>query len=145
MKTVFFLIALIAFGNAYSQDKDTMEKRAKALVEALNSGDKAKYKKFIEENYTVELINRKMHQKIEGGAAPAQTQTADADALTSKVNMFERFHQDLGTGKITSIKQDGDKIKMDVAGGMQLSFTLGYAKESPHLINSLGVTAEAGN
>ena len=123
-----------------SQNKDVMEKRANAFVEALNSGNRETYRKFIIENYTKELINRKMSRKIVGDDASASS-VATEDALADKLNMFDQLHQDLGKGKVSSIKQNGDKLDMLVTGdsGTSLNFGMTFLKDAPNLINAVSV------
>jgi len=146
MRTVLIVMVMIAgWGAAFSQDKDAIEKRAREMVVALNTGDKEEYKKFIEANYSAELIAKKMNQKVVGPDGES-TQPDPDSGLSSKVSIFERLHNDLGKGKVTSIKQNGDKLDMEVAGdsGATLTFGLTFLKESPYLINGLSVQMSMG-
>lgn len=131
---------------AQSNDKAGLEERAKAMIAALNTGSRSDYKKFIQANYTQELISKKMTAKIIGPEGESADKAKEEDALESKVTMYERLHQDLGEGKISSIKHDGDKLLMEVSGstGTNLSFMLTFAKEGPYLINGFSIQMMLG-
>ncbi len=146
MKTIFLLIvAVICYNSAVCQDK-SIEEKAKAMIAVINRGDRAGYKKFISENYTKELIEKKMGVKTAGQDEDAGSEPKNEDGLESKVNMYERLHQDMGEGKVSSLKHDGDKLLVNVAGssGGNFTFTLTFTKDAPRLISGFGVDVTMG-
>jgi hypothetical protein len=134
---------------AKAQDKKTtIENRCKEMVRVINLSDKDQWRKFIKENYTEALINKKMRAQVQGGpdgATPANTSNETTE-LETKVGLFQRFHDDLGKGTITNIKIDGDNADVQVKGetGLDLSFALKFTPAAPHLIDGLGVQAMMG-
>lgn len=152
MKKVVVTLTLFSLFVAFvaqAQDKKTIiENRCKELVRVLNLGEKDQWRKFIKENYTETLINKKMRLQVQGGpdgAAPA-TAGNDATELEAKVELFQRFHDDLGKGTITNTKIVGDNADVQVKGetGLDLSFALKFTPAVPHLIDGLGVQAMMG-
>jgi hypothetical protein len=144
--TLFSLFIVFA---AQAQDKKTIiENRCKELVRVLNLGEKDEWRKFIQENCTEAWINKKMRLQVQGGpdgGTPANTSN-DATELEAKVELFQRFHDDLGKGTITNIKIDGDNADVQVKGetGLDLSFALKFTPAAPNLIDGLGVQAMMG-
>ena len=58
--------------------------------------------------------------------------------------MYKMFHNDFGSGKITSLKVIGEKADMLVeSGDMKGTITLKFSKEKPYLIDGLGI--QVGN
>jgi hypothetical protein len=139
----YTLIAAILFASFTTLAQDAthkMESRAKELIAVLSKSDKEAYRKYIKANYTDALINKKMKMNIQGGDAIA-AKSDDSDAVQDKVNMYTRFHEDLGEAKITSMKQTGEKLTVEAEGstGANLSFVLTFQKEEPYLIDGFSV------
>jgi hypothetical protein len=152
MKKVVVTLALFSLFivlAVQAQDKKTIiENRCKELVRVLNLSEKDQWRKFIQENCTETWISKKMRLQVQGGPdGGASTNTRDeATELEEKVGLFQRFHDDLGKGSITSIKINGDNAEVQVKGetGLDLSFTLKFTPAEPYLIDGLGVQAMMG-
>lgn len=142
---LMFLIVV----TAYSQDDmaKVMEKRAREFHRVMTLDDKAKAIAFIKENYSQALIDKPMRaekQTSENDNKSSESKTVNN--AEAKAEMFKQLFQDFGTSKILSLKQDGDKVVMQVQGnGMTGDFTLRFQKTSPYLIDGLGIEVNAGN
>src|SRR4051812_41775008 len=142
------LIFFFAFAaTAQEPPKNAMENRAKEMIRVLGLSDKEAYRQFIKTNYTEALINKKMRMRVEGGpAAGTAPENEKSDPLEDKVKMYTRLHDDLGEGKIISMKQTGEKLEVEAQGstGLSLSFVLTYLKTEPYLIDALQVQMVMG-
>ncbi len=142
-------IAAILFvsANALAQDaaKEKMEARAKEMIGVISQADKDVYRKYIKSNYTEAFINKKMRLTMEGGPANS-TESGKDDPVQDKVNMYARLHDDLGTGKIVSMKQNGEKLQVEAEGstGVTMSFGFTFQKGEPYLIDGLSVQLAMG-
>jgi hypothetical protein len=152
MKKVVVTIAIFSLLTVFvaqAQDKKTIiENRCKEMVRVLNLSEKDQWRKFIKENYTEALINKKMRAQVQGGpdgATPANTSNETTE-LEAKVGLFQRFHDDMGKGTITNIKIDGDNADVQVKGetGLDLTLALKFIPDAPHLIDGLSVQAMMG-
>jgi hypothetical protein len=147
MKHILIITILFVSFTTLAQDHAThkMESRAKELIAVLSKSDKEAYRKYIKANYTEALINKKMKMSVQGGDAIAP-KNDDSDPVQDKVNMYTRFHEDLGEAKITSMKQTGEKLTVEAEGstGANLSFVLTFQKEEPYLIDGLSVQMVIG-
>ncbi len=141
MKYSFILLAILMSINTLAQNaaKQKMESRAKDMIAAISQPNKDAYRKFIKSNYTEALINKKMRLNVEGG--PGVSENEKSDPMEEKVNMYARLHDDLGEGKIISMKQTGEKLEVEAQGstGLSMSFGLTFQKEEPFLIEGMSV------
>lgn len=144
------MFSLFVVFAAQSQDKKAIiENRCREMVRVIIAGEKDEWRKFIKENYTEAWINKKMRAQIQGGPdAGAQTNTTTDEManLEAKVGLFQRLHDDLGKGTITNLKVDGDNADVQVKGetGLDLSLSLKFIPDAPHLIDGLSVQAMMG-
>jgi hypothetical protein len=148
MKNVVVILIVLCFLPAIAQEppRQAMESKAKELIRVLSLSDKDGYRKFIKANYTEALINKKMRLRVEGGPASSASEGDKSDPLEEKVNMYTRLHDDLGEGKIVSMKQTVEKLQVEAEGstGVSLSFTLTFQKETPYLIDGFSVQMVMG-
>lgn len=104
--------------------------------------------KFVKENYTEALINRKMRVEVQGGPPDggAKANTDNEVNLEAKVGLYQHLHDDIGKGTITSIKIDGDNADVQVKGetGLNLTFALKFTPDAPHLMDGFMVQARMG-
>ena len=121
-----------------------MENRAREMYRVIDQTDKEQWRKFIKENYTQALINKPMRATIKEMGSGASAEVKNEDHLESKVNMFDRLHNDFGGSKITSIKQHENILNMtlDTGSGLMGNFELRFDKNKPYLIDGLGIRAE---
>ncbi len=151
MKRIFTLlvISLIAFSvKAQETMQQIMEKRAREMHRVICLSDKEQWRKFIKENYTQALIDKPMRTQISKNddAGTTSEKKEIGNNLEAKVGMFERMHNDFGGSKISSIKTEGDKLVMALTNAeLSGAFTLKFSPTKPHLIDGVGVQAEAGN
>jgi hypothetical protein len=148
MKNIFLIAVLFSSFSALGQDhaKHTMESRAREMIRVLGLTDKGEYRKFIKANYTEALINKKMRLNVQGGPGGAASETEKTDPVDDKVNMYARLHDDLGEGKIISMKQTGEKLDVEAQGstGASMNFVLTYQKVEPFLIDGFSVQMVMG-
>jgi hypothetical protein len=148
-KTLTLLLLVISLMAAAQSDKDkTLELRARELHKAISKNDKAGWKKYMTENFTQALIDRPMRAKVvtsENGNTSTATSNTETQ-MEAKLAMFERLHADFGTGKISSVKVDGDKVEMTVTtGGRTGVFRLDAEPKTPWMIDKLGIEVEANH
>ena len=133
--------------NAFAQDSmnDVKEKRAREMHRVIGLSDKEQWKKFMKENYTAALIDKPMKATIETSEddnAEPSTKVSSASNLEEKAKMFQQLHQDFGNSKILSIKpSEADKLEMILQNqaGLKGIFQLKFEKNSPYLIEGLGI------
>ena len=151
MKKITLLILLTGLvGNLLAQTPDIMEKRARDMHAAITKNDKEQWKKFITENYSQTLIDKPMRASVESnenGKTTSSTseQPKGTNNVDSKAKMFAQLNDDFGDSKITSLKVEGETVKMQIQSlsGMAGIVTLKYSKVKPYLIDGLGI--EVGN
>ena len=148
-KAVFAVLLLTAINVAYAQDsmEKIMESRAREMFRVIGLDSPDQWKKFIKENYTKALIDKPMTAKVQGGdggsATESKSNTTEGN-IEGKVQMYKMFHNDFGSGKISSLKVIGEKVDMLVeSGDMKGTITLKFSKEKPYLIDGLGI--QVGN
>lgn len=61
---ISFLFALAASNAVFAQTESPAEKRAKELVNVLNTGKRAEFKKYVEENFGAEMLKRPMDRHL---------------------------------------------------------------------------------
>jgi hypothetical protein len=149
MKKLFIVVLISTLWTqvqAQESMEKTMEKRAREMHRVLGLNDPAEWKKFIVGNYTKALIEKPMRATVkeEGGNAAPAPADKPADPLEAKVKMYERLHHDFGGAKIVSIKPNGELLRMtlDNGDGMIGTFQLKFEKNSPWLIDGIGIQAE---
>lgn len=141
MKIITLLLTLMAVSALAQTPEQIKEKRAREMYRVLNLDDRAAWEKFIKENYTQALIDRPMQAKVIGDDGPAKSDAKPAaNNLEAKVDMMKRLHGDFTGSKLTSIKQDGEVLVMQLSapdgeGKMRFKFE----KQSPYKIDGLGV------
>jgi hypothetical protein len=74
MKLQLSIVVLFIFSQALAQEISVMEKRARELHRVINLNDKSAWIKFIKENYTEALIDKRMTAKV---------QTNDGDGVSN--------------------------------------------------------------
>ncbi len=145
MKKIALVFCLILLASmAYSQEsmEKIMEGRAREMYRVISLDEPDAWKKFIKDNYTKALIDKPMRSQIEGGSS-ATSQTHEGN-IEGKAAMYRMLHNDLGGGKISTLKITGVKVDMVVNGnGAVGTISLRFSKEQPYLIDGLGV--ELGN
>lgn len=125
-KIIFAFIALVfcaQFVTAQNKD-DVMEKRAKAMHEAIANSDKKIWEKFIKENYSATLLKKY--------------------DLDHHMEMFEMVHNDFGDTKIVALKAGSDSFTMIVertSDKHRVSFELTPEKKAPFKIEGFGIEA----
>ncbi len=147
MKTLYaFLLINTLSITTHAQEsmERVMENRAREMYRVIEQTDKERWRKFIKENYTQALINKPMRATIKEMGSEASSEVKIEDHLESKVNMFDRLHNDFGGSKITSIKQHENILNMtlDTGSGLMGNFELKFDKNKPYLIDGLGIRAE---
>ncbi len=135
-------------GMAFSQEsmEKIMESRAREMYRVISLDEPETWKKFIKENYTKALIDKPMRSQIEGGSSAAGSATSQTHEgnIEGKAAMYRMLHNDLGGGKISTLKITGEKVDMVVNGnGAVGTISFRFSKEKPYLIDGLGV--ELGN
>lgn len=151
MKRNLTLILLTALcSSLFAQDSmdQVMEKRGKELVRVIGVDDKEVWKTFIKENYTQQLIDKPMRAKIESSDGEStKTETTPASNLEGKVSIYERLHEDIGKGKIISLKRTDNKLDIEVKGesGAKVTFGLTFLKDTPYLIDGFSVQVMMDN
>ena len=141
----FLLISTLSITtHAQESMEKVMENRAREMYRVIDQTDKEQWRKFIKENYTQALINKPMRATIKEMGSGASAEVKNEDHLESKVNMFDRLHNDFGGSKITSIKQHENILNMtlDTGSGLMGNFELRFDKNKPYLIDGLGIRAE---
>jgi hypothetical protein len=74
MKLHLSIVVLFIFSQALAQEISVMEKIARELHRVINLNDKSAWIKFIKENYTEALIDKRMTAKV---------QTNDGDGVSN--------------------------------------------------------------
>lgn len=150
MKKVYvYLVALLTVTTAAAQSamEKKMEQRARELHRVIQLNDMAVWKKFVRENYTEALINKKMQARVEGDGpgTSSANQPAPADPVEAKAQMFKMLHNDFGDSEIVSIKPNGEKLDMVLkdSSGMKGTFSFKFENTAPYLIN--GISVEVGD
>ena len=145
MKKIALVFCLTLLARiAFSQEpmEKIMEGRAREMYRVISLDEPDAWKKFIKDNYTKALIDKPMRSQIEGGSS-ANSQTHEGN-IEGKAAMYRMLHNDLGGGKISTLKITGEKVDMVVNGnGAVGTISLRFSKEQPYLIDGLGV--ELGN
>lgn len=140
-------MTLILSGLCKAQEKaKVMENRAREMVRVIGLDDREAWKGFIHKNFTKSLINKGMQAKTttSDDEAVKTSSKPDEGNVEGKAGMFERLHGNFGVGKITSLTLDGEVAIIKVQGTQfDGTFTLKFTRESPWLIDGLGI--EAGN
>jgi adenylosuccinate synthase len=149
MKKIFFfyLLSFICFSvSAQDSGEKIMERRAREMMRVISLSDKEQWKKFVKENCTQAFIDKTMKAKVatsDNNNETTSTTTESADKLEAKAAMFARLHQDFGTGKITSLKAEGENVVMVVNDAeLRGTFKLKFEKAKPYLIDGLGIEVE---
>lgn len=140
--TFILLTALCAPVFAQDSMEQVMEKRGKELVSVIGINDKDAWRTFIKDNYTQALIDKQMRAKVESSDGEStKTETTPANNLEGKVAIYERLHQDMGKGKILSLKRTDNKLDIEVTGesGGKFTFGLTFFKEAPYRIDGFSV------
>jgi len=149
MKKTFIPVVLtLLYLNGSAQTlEQTMEKRASEFHRVIGLNDKEQWKKFIQESYTKALIEKPMKARtVKQGEEGNSSETKDIKGtIEDKVNMFQRLHNDFGGSKIISIKPNGENLEMELsAGDLTGVFKFKFDKNTPYLIDGLGVQVEGG-
>lgn len=142
MKTKITILLFLCTLLAAAQSKEqTMEARAKALHKALDANDKAQWKQFMQENYTKALIERPMRAQVAESDGATKKEDKPADPLEAKLGMFARLHDDFGGGKLSSLKVEGNQVRMVITStrGDNGTFMLRFTAAAPYLIDGLGI------
>ncbi len=149
MKKIALAICL-TFSSSMALCQDSIEKimesRAREMYRVISLDEPESWKKFIKENYTKSLIDKPMRSQIEGGSSAASNSTSQTHEgnIEGKAAMYRMLHNDLGGGKISTLKITGEKVDMVVnSSGTVGTISLKFSKEKPYLIDGLGV--ELGN
>jgi hypothetical protein len=152
MKSLFtFLMFFCLSISSIAQESmaTVMEKRAREMYRVINLSDKQEWITFIKENYTQALIDKQQTMKVHGNENGQVTSTTmemnEADKLEGKAKMFARLHEDFNGSKIVSIKSKEENLEMvlDNGDGLIGTFKLKFVKNTPYLIEALGI--QAGN
>lgn len=148
MKKVYLIALLFLAAGVKAQDMGkAMESRAREMVRVIGLDDQEAWKKFIRENYTKELIAKPMQSKRQtsGDTGSSSRSSSEEGNVDGKAKMYQMLHNDFGGGKIDRMNMTAETLKMTVTGssGMTGTFTLKFSKESPWLIDGLGI--EVGN
>lgn len=118
---IILFVAAAAFGQTNDKEK-IGEKRAKALHAALASDDKEVWKKFVNENYTAELIEKRGMDNI--------------------MNAWTQIHKDWGASKIVSIAFKDGLTDMNVKrnrDGALILYRLTLQNADPYKVERLAV------
>lgn len=145
-----FAIALAETLCAQETAEKIMEKRAREMHRVISITSKEQWKTFIAENYSQALIDRPMQARVEvtenGSTVTSTTQEKPevTDKIEAKARMFSQLNNDFGDSKITSIKVEGEKVKliMQSSSGMKGTITLRFENTKPYLIDGLGIEVE---
>ncbi len=149
MKKIALALCLtLSASMALCQDsmEKIMESRAREMYRVISLDAPESWKKFIKENYTKALIDKPMRSQVEGGDSGSSTATSQTHEgnIEGKAAMYRMLHNDLGGGKISTLKITGEKVDMVVnSSGTVGTISLKFSKEKPYLIDGLGV--ELGN
>ena len=149
MKKIALIFCLTLAANvacAQESMEKIMESRAREMYRVISLDEPESWKKFIKENYTKALIDKPMRSQVEGGGSAAGSATSQTHEgnIEGKASMYRMLHNDLGGGKISTIKITGEKVDMVVnSSGTVGTISLKFSKEKPYLIDGLGV--ELGN
>ncbi|MBS1977521.1 MAG: hypothetical protein JST46_09125 [Bacteroidetes bacterium] len=140
MKTITLLLVLFAVSAVAQTPEQIKEKRAREMHRVLNLDDRAAWEKFIKENYTQALIDRPMTAKVVGDDGPAKSEAKPSNNLEAKIAMMKQLHSDFAGSKLTSLKQEGEVLIMQLSavdgeGKMRFKFE----KQPPYRIDALGV------
>src|SRR5688500_3875787 len=105
MKRLPILILVLVATNAVCQSDKVLEKRAKDFHQAISKNDKDAWRKFMNENFTTDLIERPMRAQVStsenDGTNANDNTTKRSDAnLEAKLSMFQQLHEDFGKSKI---------------------------------------------
>lgn len=143
-RNLIFILVTALCSSLFAQDsmEQVMEKRGRELVRVIGINDKDSWRTFIKENYTQELIDKQMRAKIESSDGEStKTETTPAHNLEGKVAIYERLHNDIGKGKILSLKRTDNKLDIEVKGesGATITFALTFLKATPFLIDGFSV------
>jgi hypothetical protein len=152
MKTIFVaVIMLVSLSGLRQSDKSAvLDQRARDFHKAISIKDKAGWKKYMLENFTQALIERPLRAKVVTSENDNTSSTASKTRETEteeKLAMFARLHEDFGKGKISSVKTEGNTVKMIITtdGGMTGVFRLDGEEKSPWRIDKLSIEVEATN
>lgn len=139
---IFILVTLSASAYAQESMESVMEKRGRELIRVIGIDDKETWRTFIKENYTQQLIDKPMRAKVETSNGSSTTsETTPGNNLEGKVAIYERLHQDIGKGKIISLKRTDNKLDIEVKGESagNITFGLTFLKEAPYLVDGFSV------
>ena len=125
MKTKMLVFLMLIAVNSFAQDREKIvEKRTRDLYEALKSSDKAVWKKYVEENYSPALIEKRGMEKILG--------------------MWQNLHNDFGTSKLVSVEMKDNLSEMmlkQTDGPLMARFTLTPEAKAPYRWELLSIQA----
>ncbi|HEY0741789.1 MAG TPA: hypothetical protein VGD40_10010 [Chryseosolibacter sp.] len=149
MKPIITLLLLSICSYAMCQKDNTqiLEQRAKDFHVAISKDDKEVWRKFMNNNFTNDLIERPMRAKISTSENDGtNTSSNNETRVAEKLHMFQQLHEDFGSGNISSITVTGNTVKMIVtAGGRKGIFLLTCEDKPSWLIDKLGIEVEAEN
>lgn len=144
-KTLLIVALSLSLNPVLGQDsmEKVMERRAREMHRVIGLDNPDQWKKFIKENYTKALINKPMQAKIEGGTSGSDSGTTSSTFdgnIEAKAGMYQMLHNDFGGGTIKSITTSAENLDMRItADGMTGTFSLRFSKDSPYLIDGLGI------
>jgi adenylosuccinate synthase len=145
MKNLFLLLCFLCCVGAAAQNKKQaiIEKRARELHRVMGLNDKEQWKKFMTDNYSKAMLERRVLSNVETTekehADPTTTETTDK--LEEKAKVFERLHRNFGDSKIKSLKTFDERIEMilESSSGLKGDFNITFESEAPYLINRIAV------
>ncbi len=137
------LLGCATFSYSQESKESIMEKRARAMIRAIDADDPEIWKEYIRENYSQALIDRPMKSAVQSDSQSSEVDS-DTNNLEAKAKMFGRLHNDFAGSKITSVKTKDNKVDLVLLNdsGLKGIFHLTFETASPYLISGLGIEAE---
>tara|TARA_R110002051_G_scaffold181774_1_gene251258 strand:+ start:24687 stop:25079 length:393 start_codon:yes stop_codon:yes gene_type:complete len=127
MKTILMLFMTISLAsiNVNAQtSEETMKDRAEKLHQTIKSKDKAVHKKFVNENYSKEFLD-----KVEA---------------SRHTGMLERLNKDFSDSKVVSMKVKENKLLMLIERNSDkhlVTFDISFDPKDNYKINGMGIEA----